>query len=155
MIIFKYISIGRLAAVAALLLTTCLALPAYAANGKATDVPQPFSQALSMYKKEGIPEFMAALVSGSPLEGNREMRQQEQVLEKIEAYYGRYQSYDILRVNKLSDSTRLIYFLLNYEKGPVFGTLTAFKSGDRETITSFQFHTKAEKIFPESLLIGR
>ena len=155
MINIKNILIGRLVLVAALLVTTYLASPAYAADPDALDVPRPFSQALSTYKKEGIRGFMTALVRGSPLEGNREMRQQEQVLEKIEAYYGRYQSYDILRVNKLSESTRLIYFLLNYEKGPVFGTLTAFKNGDRETITSFQFHTKAEKIFPESLLIGR
>jgi len=155
MIINKNISISRFVVMTALLLTTYLVPAAYAAGGKATDIPRPFSQALSAYKKEGISGFMTALVHGSPLEGNREMRQQEQVLEKIEAYYGHYQSYDILRVNRLSESTRLIYFLLNYEKGPVFGTLTAFKSGDRETITSFQFHTKAEKIFPESLLIGR
>jgi len=155
MINIKNILIGRFVVVAALLVTTCLVPPAYAADGKATNVPRPFSQALSTYKKEGISGFMTALVNGSPLEGNREMRQQEQVLEKIEAYYGHYQSYDILRINKLSESTRLIYFLLNYEKGPVFGTLTAFKNGDRETITSFQFHTKAEEIFPDSLLVGR
>lgn len=154
MIIIKYILPVRLAAVAALLLTACLASPVYAADGNSTDIPRPLTQALSVYKKEGIPGFMTTLMRGSPLEGNQEIRQQVQVLEKLESYYGHYQSYDVVRVNRLSESTRLIYFLLNYEKGPVFGMLTAFKDGDRETITSFQFHTKAEKIFPESLLVG-
>lgn len=154
MINIKNISSGRLITVMALVMTACLACPVHAALGETTDVPRPLLQALSTYKKAGIQGFMSALMKGSPLEGNQEIRQQVQVLEKLESYYGHYQSYDIVHITKLSESTRLVYFLLNYEKGPVFGTATAFQTGDRETITSFQFHTKAEKIFPESLLTG-
>lgn len=121
---------------------------------KTADIPQPLTKALAVYKNGGLQGFINALVKGGPLAGNQEMRQQVVILEKIEKYYGAYQSYDILLVNPLSDSTRLIYFLLNYDKGPVFGMLTAYKNGNDESITSFVFHTKAEKIFPETLLVS-
>lgn len=121
---------------------------------KNSDIPEPLSKALTIYKNGGLKGFINALVKGGPLEGNQEMRQQVAVLEKMEQYYGAYQSYDIMLINRLSDSTRLIYFILNYEKGPVFGMLTAYKIGKDETITSFVFHTKAEKVFPETLLVN-
>lgn len=128
--------------------------PAAQAGVNTAAIPGALTQALSIYKKDGPRAFIHALVSGGPLEGNKEMRMEILVLEKIEKYYGAYQSYDILQINRLSDSTRLVYFLLNYQKGPVFGTLTAFNNGGRDTITSFQFHTKAEKIFPQALLVS-
>jgi len=137
-----------------LMLVFCSLLPLAQASVKTTDIPPQLTNALSMYKKDGIQGFITALVRGSPLEGLQEMSMQVSILKKIEQHYGAYQSYDILHINKLSDSTRLIYFLLNYRKGPVFGKLTAFTDGDRETITSFEFHTKAEKIFPEALLVS-
>ncbi len=127
--------------------------PAHA-SVKTTDIPKPLSKALSVYKKGGMQGFIATLLRGSPLEGHQETRLQVTVLKKIEKFYGAYQSFDILHINTLSDSTRLIYFLLNYEKGPVFGKLTAFKNGKREIITSFRFHTKADKIFPGALLVS-
>ena len=118
------------------------------------DLPQPLTKALAIYKKGGTEGFINALVSGGPLEGNREIQMQVLVLEKMEKYYGAYQSFQVLHVNRLSDTTRLIYFLMNFQKGPVFGKLTAYRNGDRETVTSFRFHTKADEIFPESLLVG-
>lgn len=136
------------------LLVCALLLPPAQASVKTTDIPQPLSKALSIYKKDGIQGFITALARGSPFEGHNEIRKQVLILEKIEAYYGAYQSVDILHINTLSDSTRLIYFLVNYNKGPVFGKLITFKNGSREMITSFEFHTKAEKIFPDTLLVS-
>ena len=138
-----------------LVLVVCaLMLPPAQAGEDTVDIPRPLSKALSIYKKGGTEGFINALVSGGPLEGNQDMHTQVLVLEKMEKYYGAYQSLQILHVNRLSGSTRLIYFLMNYQKGPVFGKLTAYKNGGLETITSFQFHTKPETIFPEALLIG-
>lgn len=129
--------------------------PMARAGADTADLPRPLGHALAIYKKGGTEGFINALVEGGPLEGNQEIHMQVLVLEKMEKYYGAYQSFQILHVNRLSDTTRLIYFLMNYQKGPVFGKLTAYKNGGRETITSFRFHTKADKIFPEALLVGR
>jgi len=137
------------------LLATSLSVPAAQAVVDPADVPTPLAKALEIYKKDGVSRFIDTLVSGGPLEGNREIGMQMRVLEKIEKYYGDYQSYDVLQIRRLSASTRLVYFMLNYRKGPVFGTLTAYNTGERETVTSFRFHTKAEKIFPEALLVNR
>lgn len=138
----------------ALALALCAVSPPAPAGTDVAEVPRPLSKALSIYKKGGVESFIRTLVSGGPLEGNQELHMQAMVLEKIEKYYGAYRSFQILHVTRLSGSTRLIYFLMNYEKGPVFGKLTAYKNGDEETITSFRFHTKPDKIFPEALLVG-
>jgi hypothetical protein len=148
----KYRHMSQL--IGAAILVGALLAPTVEAGVRAEDTPERLIKALSIYKKEGIQGFINALVRGSPMEGNQVIRKQVLILEKLERYYGAYLSYDIVHINTLSDSTRLIYFMLNYEKGPVFGRLTAFRNGDRETITSFQFHTKAEEIFPEPLLVS-
>jgi len=120
-----------------------------------TDIPRQLSKALAIYKKGGTVGFINALVRGGPLDGNQELDMQVRVLEEMEKYYGDYLSFQVLHINRLSTTTRIIYFLMNYQKGPIFGKLTAYKNGDQETITSFRFHTKADKIFPDALLIGR
>lgn len=139
----------------ATLVLQCALLSAARAATDTTGAPRPLLEALSKYKKEGINAFINTLVSGSPLEGHQEIRQQVLVLEQLKGYYGSYQSFDILHANRLSSSTEIVYFLLNYEKGPVFGKLTVFNDGERETITSFRFHTKPEEIFPDALLMGQ
>jgi hypothetical protein len=136
------------------MLVWALLPPVAQAGADSADIPRPLGKALAIYKKGGTEGFISALVKGGPLEGNQEIHMQVLVLEKMEKYYGAYQSFQILHVNRLSDTTRLIYFLMNYQKGPVFGKLTAYRNGDQETITSFRFHTKAEKIFPEALLFS-
>lgn len=145
---------GRMLILRTLLGYLLLVSPAYATE-KISVVPKPLSKALSVYKQQGIQSFIAALVQGSPLEGHDEMRKQILILEQIEKYYGTYQSVDILHVNPLSDSTRLVYFLINYSEGPVFGKLVIYKNGDRETITSFEFHTKAERVLPDAILVNQ
>lgn len=140
--------------VIALLSGSLLILPAQTARSASDEIPAPLREALSVYKNEDIQSFITTLVRGGPLEGHQELRQQALILKQLKGYYGAYHSIDIVHVNKLSDSIRLVYFLLNYEKGPVFGKLTAYKVGDRETITSFRFHTKAEEIFPDGLLVN-
>ena len=128
--------------------------PVVQAGTDSAELPRPLVKALAIYKEGGTEGFISALVKGGPLEGNQEIRTQVLVLEKMEKYYGAYQNFQVLHVNRLSDTTRLIYFLMNYQKGPVFGKLTAYRNGNQETITSFRFHTKADMIFPEVLLVG-
>ena len=118
------------------------------ASVKTKDIPQPLTKA------KGVQEFIKTLVKDGPMEGNVEIKTQIATLEKIELYYGKYQSYDILNIKRLSDSIRLVYLIINFEKGAVFGKLVAFKNKNKETVTSFVFHTKPEKVLPEALLIS-
>ena len=124
------------------------------ASVKTKDIPQPLTKALAVYKAKGVQEFIKTLVKDGPMEGNVEIKTQIATLEKIELYYGKYQSYDILNIKRLSDSIRLVYLIINFEKGAVFGKLVAFKNKNKETVTSFVFHTKPEKVLPEALLIS-
>ena len=125
------------------------------ASVKTKDIPQPLTEALSAYKAKGVRQFINTLVKDGPMEGNIEIRTQIATLEKIEQFYGNYRSFDILNIKRLSDSSRLIYLILNFEKGAVFGKLVSYKNNRKETVSSFVFHTKPEKVYPESLLISR
>ena len=121
---------------------------------KTKDIPQPLADALAVYKKGDVRQFINTLVKDGPMAGNVEIKSQIATLEKIEMYYGKYQSYDILNIKRLSDSIRLVYLIINFEKGAVFGKLVAFKNKDKETVSSFVFHTKPEKVLPEALLLS-
>ena len=125
------------------------------ASVKTKDIPPPLSRALAVYKSDGARQFISTLVKDGPMEGNIEIRQQIAILDKVEMYYGRYQSFDIVDIKRFSDSTRLIYLLINFEKGAVFGKLITFKARQKEIVSSFVFHTKPEQVFPEALLISR
>ena len=127
-------------------------VPPILASVKTADIPIPLAKAFAVYKTDGARQFINTLVNDGPMEGNIEIRSQIAILEKVEAYYGKYKSYDILDIKRFSDSTRLIYLLINFEKGAVFGKLIAFKNTQQEIVSSFVFHTKPEQVFPDALL---
>jgi len=127
---------------------------ALSASEKTTDLPPPLSKAFAVYKTDGARQFINTLVKDGPMEGNIEIHSQVAILEKVETYYGKYQSYDVIDGKRFSDSIRLIYLLIYFEKGAVFGKLIVFKNKQTEIVSSFVFHTKPEQVFPEAFLIS-
>ena len=122
-------------------------------DGKAP-VPVIIKQALDIYKGDGAEKFLLALSKGSPIDGDRSVIAQIDGVEKIENKYGRYLGYDIVQVHDISKRSRLTYYVMNYEKGPLFAKATSYKTENKgEVLASFYFHTSEEKIFPESLLV--
>ncbi len=125
------------------------------AAGDGGGLPPVISKALDAYAQKGLDALIPALVRGGPLEGQERALEQTRTLRRIEAFYGAYQDHELLLARDLGRRNRLVYFILNYEKGAVFGKALLHGQGAAASVTSFNFHTAPEKILPPSLLGGR
>ena len=106
------------------------------------------------YSEEGAEAYLEALLKGGPLEGSKEAMSQVNMLRTIEAYYGAYVSFEVVREVDVGKRSAFIYYVLNYEQGPVFGRATGHRRGESWCVVNFKFHTEAEQIWPAPLLVG-
>jgi hypothetical protein len=88
-------------------------------------VPPVILAGLAAYKDKGPDEAVKAWIKGSPMDGNKEALGEGDALRGIQGFYGAYQEFDFLSTRDLSPRSRVIYLVLDYEKGPdlreVFG----------------------------------
>lgn len=114
------------------------------------------SRGLSTYLTDGPEVAIKTWLKGSGMEGNTQALTQANSLRQIEDFYGKPESYDILRQNTISPRAEMIVFSINYAKGVVFGRFQAYKtkSGDWVT-TEFKFHTEAAVILPAEMAFGK
>jgi hypothetical protein len=89
-------------------------------------------------------------LKGSPLEGNRDALTQSNMLRQIQDYYGSYQSFDTISTRNLTSNAQMIYFVMNYEKEPVFGKFLIYHTKVGWVTVSFIFNTKPEVILPNT-----
>jgi hypothetical protein len=118
------------------------------------DLPSRLNEATQAYKNKGVESFIPTLLKGSPLEGEKTVFSQVNSLKQIETFYGTYLNVEHLLTKNLSKSTRIVYYILNYEKGPVYGVATLYKSKDGEIVTQFNVHTTIQSIIPDSILVN-
>ncbi len=122
-----------------------------AENDRAT-LPVVIERALAAYAKNGLDALIPALVRGGPLEGQSMALEQTRTLRRIETFYGAYRGYDVIHSQRLGQLTRLVYFILDYEKGAVFGKALLHGKGAQASVSSFNFHTNPEEILPPEVL---
>jgi len=110
---------------------------------------------LTAYKKGGALPAIKAWVKGSGLENSKSALTQANTLRQIEDYYGSYQSYEIINIHKISKRSKMVLFVMNYEKGIAFSKFQAYKSNNDGWIaTEFKFHTQAAVIWPRVRVYG-
>ena len=105
------------------------------------------------YIAGGADPAIQAWLSGSALEGNPQATSQSNLLRQIEAFYGKPESMDVVRQAAISPRSEVIYFTINYAKGPAYGSFQTYRTKDGTWIaTAFKFNTNANDIFPADLL---
>lgn len=115
-------------------------------------LPPVLDNALTAYAREGLEALIPAMVKGGPLEGEPRALEQSRNLRRIEKFYGRFRSHDVVQVHRLGRAARLVYFVLNYDRGAVFCRALVYGRDDQASISAFDFNTKPETIFPPQLL---
>ncbi len=124
--------------------------PGYGAEGR---LPPVLERALSLYAEQGLEALVPALVQGGPLEGQALAREQTRVLRRIEGFYGRYRGHELLHETALGSRSHLVYFVLHYDKGAVFGKALLYGKRKTATVSSFNFHTRPEELLPAQWLV--
>jgi hypothetical protein len=138
-----------LLALAFLLLTLVSSPRASAQQSHVDDVlPKVIVAGLDAYKADGPESAVKAWIAASPIEGSKEALSQANVLRQVQDFYGPYKSFDLVESRNLTPSTRIVYLVLNYAKGPLFARFTIYRTDEGWILTNFTFNTKEEEIFP-------
>ena len=112
-------------------------------------------EGLKNYTEKGAKAAIEAWIKGSALEGSKEALAQANMLRQIEDYYGSYVDYDIIKINDLSKKSKTIYFVMNYEEGPLYCYFLVYKNTSNTWISAqFRFHTEAMQILPSEIVFG-
>lgn len=128
---------------------------------KPIQLPAPLANADQTYKRGGATEFLHALVnasSGKDAPEQRPMREQIQAvrsfLRQVEELYGGYRGIELIGELPVSASTRVIYYVLKYERGPVYGVLSIYRTDNSEIVTGYAVNTELHKVVPPVLLVN-
>ena len=127
--------------------------PAFANNE--VELPTPLKKALEAYKEKGAEQFILTLIKGSPMESDKTALFQVSNIRQIEDFCGPYIGYEMVESVQVVESTRKVYYVMNYEKCPVFGRVTAYKTAQGEVITEFNFHANIGEIIPRELIFKK
>jgi hypothetical protein len=103
---------------------------------------------LEAYKSSGPEEAVQAWIKGSAIDGSKDALSQANLLRQIQDYYGTYRTFEIVSARDLSPRTRVIYLVLDFEKGPLFAKFVVYRSGQAWILAYFNFNTKEELVFP-------
>jgi len=129
-----------------------IANPAFSSS---TNLPSIIESGFTQYSEAGPKEAIEAWTKGSAVEGSKEALAQANNFRQIQDFYGKYIGFEFIGSNTISDSTSVIFINIKYEKGNVFSTFYCYKNSDKKTvINNFNFHTKAEAVWPEYLIYG-
>jgi len=112
------------------------------------EVPKIILSGLEAYKAEGAEAAIKAWIKDSSIEGSKDALSQANVLRTVQDYYGAYKTFDVIRTRNLSPTTRVIYMILDYEKGPLFSKFVVYRAEKGWVLTMFTFNTKEELIVP-------
>jgi hypothetical protein len=114
------------------------------------------------YKRDGPEAYLAALLDNSiPDDVASKAALLEQahavaaLLRQVESVYGRYLGIEVVESIQISDSTRVVYYVLKYGTGPVYGVLTIYDAEVGEIVSGFAINTELHKVVPPNLIINR
>lgn len=108
---------------------------------------------LNAYLKDGATAAIQAWLKGSGLEGNTQALTQANNLRQFEDFYGKPESFNIVRENVITPRSQMIVFAVNYARGILFGRFQAYETKSGEWVTTeFKFHTEAAAVLPPEIV---
>lgn len=119
-----------------------------------TQIPLPLKKAVTAYEEKGVNTFIPVLY-GTPLtlNSNLEFLNGTSILIKVEKLYGNYTGLEIINDLQISTSTRSVFFIMTYQRGPLYGVITTYKTSDeKEVVMEFKINIERQQIIPDSYL---
>jgi|GEM_PF-1203805 hypothetical protein len=115
------------------------------------DLPHVIISGMEAYRDKGPDEAVRVWIKGSPLEGSKDALSQANNLRRVQDFYGLYRGFELVGTRTLSSRTRIFYVILNFESGPLFSKFVVYRSEEGWILTSFDFNTKDESVFPTEI----
>lgn len=131
-------------------LLVSLILPALPLRGQepGDDLPPILSAGFHAYRMGGPDEAVRTWLRGSPLEGSHDAGAQESALHMAQAGFGAFRGFDLVAARDVSSSTRILYFTLDYERGPLFAKFVLYRTDTGWIVTSLLFDPSDAAVLP-------
>jgi hypothetical protein len=110
-------------------------------------LPHVIIAGLEAYKDTGPEQAVREWIKGSPIDGSKDALSEANELRQIQETYGAYQGFEVVSTRDLSPRIRILYLILDYEKGPYFARFMVYRSEQGWILTSFDFDTKEDLVF--------
>lgn len=114
------------------------------------DLPANVLAGMDALRSDGPDDAVKFWVKGSVLESSKDALTQANNLRDIQGTFGRFQYFDLIRLQDLSSRVRVAYMVMNYERGPLFARFVLYHATPGWVPVSFQFDTDDTKILPLS-----
>jgi hypothetical protein len=115
-----------------------------------TGLPDVVMQGMAQYAHAGAEAALQTWVAGGPLETEEYVQSQARGLHRIEAFFGKYQGYETIRVSEITPRIRAVYLVMNFEKGPAFCYMLCYQTQSGKWVVSdFDGSTSPRRILPE------
>ena len=119
-------------------------------KAKGDDLPPIIASGLQAYKEKGAEEAVKAWIKGSAIDGSKEALSQASNLQQIQVFYGAYQGFEVAGSRDISPKVRILYLIVDFEKGPLFAKFVVYRAEQGWILTNFNFNTK-EDLLPSPL----
>ena len=114
------------------------------------EIPPIIAAGMQAYKDSGPEAAVRAWIKGSPIDGSKEALSQANNLRQVQDFYGNYQGFEVVSREDLGSRSRIVYLVMDFDKGPLFAKFVIYRSELGWILTNFNFNTKDE-IFPTPL----
>lgn len=111
-------------------------------------LPRIILAGLDAYRTKGPEEAIRTWIKDGPLEGNKSALNQAVSLHHIQDLYGTYQGFEVVAHREISPRARIIYLVIDLDKGPLFAKFCIYRSEQGLIVTDFDFNTKDELVIP-------
>ena len=116
-----------------------------------TEVPAIVTSGFEAYAKSGSDGALNAWYKGSPMEADLTNRMTTATnLTKFETAYGKYLGWELIKVYSLTPSTKVVFAVAKFERGPLWLVFSCYKATDTWNIPLIGMASDAMKILPAS-----
>jgi len=124
-------------------------VPEHDESRRHIDVPPPVFLGLIAYRDKGLDAAVQAWIKDSAIQEHNEPLPQVDALRQASRYYGVYRNFEILGSQDPSQRVRTVYLVMNYDRGPLFGSFLCYRSEDHGwVVLNFDFNVRPEVILP-------
>ena len=115
-------------------------------------IPDILLSGLSAYQSDGPEAAIRNWVKGGPIDGETAVLKSSPLFNRVEQFYGPYLGYELIHVEDITPSSRLVYLQMNYEKGPLFTRFLCYEARSSWIVAGqLIFDTDPQKVLPELL----
>lgn len=118
------------------------------------DVPAIVVEGLSASRNGSMRAAVEVWLKDSPVAATTDIDQIQAGLAPVETAYGHVTGYDLLRVIHIGTKVRRVYFVVQYERGPLYGFIDCYQTSRGWVVPGFLTNAQPSVILPPALLAG-